>query len=790
MIIRKYQNKRITYNIQYATIRYIFVCFAFCVLGFAFCYAQESAEKAKVTASLNVTVSTESTPAKNESSDIQNIMLEEAAKEPFLEPETVLKASAAKVSEAIIINGDKIEFSTDNKDVIVTGNAEVISKGTKLTCQKLVINNQTKEGVAEGNARLDEEAGSIEGPKIIYNFNTGSGTIIDADFRTNPYFGRSEKLDKIADTQFINRRGYLTTCNFARPHWKFKSRKMVMYPGDKVELYDNLFYLSKAPLFYMPKFSRSLRDPLMHVQMVPGKDKNFGYYMLSAWRYNLTEDVTGRIYFDVREKYGVSEGAGSNYTTSEFGKGDFKFYYTQERNKNVKEMGMGVDNPKVFQRYLIRWRHQWDADKNTKLTSEYYHIVDSKRILYPDHSPTYNFLKDYFYREYEKDMQPLSYITAHRNFNYSSLDFIMQPRTNRWYSQLEKLPEMTFSLPSYQFGESYLYFANTSQFGNYLYQNAVPSPSSANKQIARFDTTNKFSRLTKLLFLNLEPFAQYEGTWYNHDVSNRTGIFRSIFSTGTSASTKFYRIFNLKSNMLGLDVNGLRHIITPLINYTYRHYPTVTSNHLIQIDGVDATSGNSNSSTLELSNILQTKRQGATYKLAELLVNNTYTFKTSGTKSSLGDFKYKLYVYPYSWLSLTGEATYQRKEKYFSQANYDLNLTFSSERSFGFSQRYQRKGPNEFVGDLQWRLNPKWKFSIYERFLYGHRDSSFRRGLREQEYVLSRDLHCWTIDFTYNVKRDEGESVWLVFKLKAFPEFNFEYNQEYHKPKTGELGYH
>ncbi|MCK9604698.1 MAG: hypothetical protein M0R66_10115, partial [Candidatus Omnitrophica bacterium] len=110
-------------------------------------------------------------------------------------------------------------------------------------------------------------------------------------------------------------------------------------------------------------------------------------------------------------------------------------------------------------------------------------------------------------------------------------------------------------------------------------------------------------------------------------------------------------------------------------------------------------------------------------------------------------------------------------------------------RSFGFSQRYNRKGPNEFVADLKWRISPKWRFSIYERFVTGHRDPSLKRGLREQEYVLSRDLHCWIVDLTYNITRDIGESIFIAFRLKAFPEMEFNYNQEYHKPKPGELSY-
>ena len=100
--------------------------------------------------------------------------------------------------EPIVLNADKIEYATDGKELIATGNAEVIYKGSRLTSQKLTLNTKTKEGKAEGNARLDDKSAIIEGDKIIYNFDTNVGTIINAKFRANPYFGKSKRIDKVS----------------------------------------------------------------------------------------------------------------------------------------------------------------------------------------------------------------------------------------------------------------------------------------------------------------------------------------------------------------------------------------------------------------------------------------------------------------------------------------------------------------------------------------------------------------------------------------------------------------
>jgi lipopolysaccharide assembly outer membrane protein LptD (OstA) len=703
-----------------------------------------------------------------------------------------------KKSEPIIVNGDVVEYSPDSKKVTATGNVSVTYKDATLTSQKITVDIDTKDGTAEGNARLEDKRGVIEGTKIIYNFNSKKGLIIDADFRSNPYFGKSDKVDKVSDAEFIIRRGYMTTCSYDNPHYRIKSRKIDFFPGDKVQTKEDTVYVGRVPLFYLPQYNHSLKDPLMHVQLMPGKRKDWGMYMLSAWRYSLAENIKGRIYLDYREKLGVAEGFGTNYKSSGFGKGDFKFYYTQERDKSgdVPKPEDDPNFPRVYQRYFTRWRHQWDIDERTNLTSEYYKIVDSKRFV-PVPNTTYNILKDYFTREYEKNSQPLTYALLHHTFNYANMDILLQKRTNRWYTQLEKLPEIKYSLPGFQIGESPFYFENNTQAANFNYKYAVPSDSSNDIDVMRLDTSNKFYLPTRVAFIQLAPFVKSQETYYNKNVYGSSTVLRTIFYTGVDASTKFYRIFNVKSNFLKLDINGLRHIITPTATYSYNHEPTISSSKLRQIDGTDSIN-QSNSVSLALSNKLQTKRNNQSVDFADFRVGTNYIFKPkSGDKrgSNLSDIIYELDLLPYSWLRVDANTTYKRSGNrsdvnyhHFSNANYDINFNWAQERSFGLGQRYQRKGGNAITYNLKWRLNPKWKFLLYHSRERGH-DPALKRGLREQEYTLARDLHCWTVEMTYNIKRSSGyasgESIWFVFRLKAFPELEFEFNRSYHAPKSG-----
>ena len=698
----------------------------------------------------------------------------------------------------MIINGDNVEYSADSKEVIATGNIEVVYKGTKLTCNRLKVNMQTKEGQAEGNARIQDAQGVVTGEKIVYDFANKTGIIYNADFRASPYFGKAKKVEKLSDSEFVSKRGYFTTCSLDHPHYRFAAKKMTMYPQDKMQAEGTTLYLWNIPLIYLPRFNYSMKEPIMHVQVEPGTRKDWGMYVLNTWRYNLTENANLRVFLDYRTKLGLAEGFDLNYKTQAVGKGDFKFYYTDENAVNLP-----VGSPTEFQRYFIRWRHKWNIDERTNVIAEFLKINDQRRKDDATYTSDHSFLQEYFFREYEKDSEPLSYALFHHAFDYSSLDILLQKRTNHWFDQLNKLPEINYALPSLQLGESPLYFENVSQFGVYDKKATTAPVTNDDVTVTRLDTTSRVSLPMRIGFVQFKPFVSSRQTFYDKGANGQTGIVRTIFYSGADMSTKFYRIFNVKTNALGLEIDGLRHIITPTVGYLYTHPPTIPIGNIRQIDGVDSIT-RGNTASLGLSNKLQTKRKGQSVDLVDFQINTDYVLDpksgasqnsiltNTGSKleSQLSDLLFKLKVLPYSWMRFEGDATYEHSDhdninyNRFSLVNYNLIFDLGRERSFSIGQRYERKGKNEVTANFYWRLNPKWKFSIYQRYNF-KQSSTLERGSQEQQYTLTRDLHCWDLDISLNKKEDTGTTIFFTFRLKAFPENEFGFDQKMSEEKSG-----
>jgi len=689
----------------------------------------------------------------------------------------------------IVVNGDRVEYSADSKEVNISGNVLITYKGSRMTSDRVKVNTVTKDAVAEGNVLLQDESGTIEAESLLYNFDTKKGTMLKAKIKSGNQYGRGEQIDRISDTQFTVKNGYLTSCNLDEPHYKIHSKKIEITAGDKITSHSDILYVGKTPIFYLPQYTHSLKDSFTHFQFRPGYTKDWGAYLLTTYRDDLNKNAKIRFFLDYRDRRGVGEGFGLNYDTIFAGKGDFKFYYINEQDKKERDT-LPVNAATEFERYLVRWRHAWKIDPKTTLTSEYYKIEDKKRAA----DPTVSFLKDYFYTEYEKDVLPKSYVLLTHGFQEGIANITFQKRVNRWYTQTEKLPELTYDLTNFRLGESPLYYTDQTKIASLAYKTARPSD--RNHSVTRIDNFNQLSLPSKVSFLWFTPYTGIRETYYSKDKNNNPLGVRTAFSTGAEVSTKFYKVLNVNSEFCGIEVNGLRHVISPIVKYDYVHEPTVHASKLRPdffttaenneffdyIDNVRRTSA----FNIELVNKLQTKRNDETVDLAMFRIETDYRLRNDAYASGFSDFFLETELMPYSWLRFDADATYDYRQEYYKTANANINFTFAKERDFSIGDRYERKGHRDLTTQFSWRINPKWKFRIYERFQLYSNDTP--KGLIQQQYSISRDLHCWTVDFTYDYQKVHGHSIWMVFRLNAFPDIELGFDASYNNPQSTTTG--
>jgi len=181
---------------------------------------------------------------------------------------------------------------------------------------------------------------------------------------------------------------------------------------------------------------------------------------------------------------------------------------------------------------------------------------------------------------------------------------------------------------------------------------------------------------------------------------------------------KFYKIYDVKSDFLGIDVNNLRHIITPTAHYSYVHQPTISPDNLNQFDAIDAID-TSNGVTLALENRLQTKRrQGENWTSVDLvtfIVSTPYNFRLKKDNWGFKSQKFEtvdflLEVAPYPWLYAQSKASVNTKRAIMETESVDVVANYGDRWSLGIGQRYENTtldASNLMTFDVVYKINDK-----------------------------------------------------------------------------------
>lgn len=656
--------------------------------------------------------------------------------------------SAQTNKESVELNGDTVEYESEGQKINAKGNVKLVYRGAILTCDEVVFDRNTKIAEAKGNVRLVSDQGEIVGEKLTFNFETMQGDFNGTQIVSAPFYGSAKSVDRSNSEKMVMNQARISTCDYDKPHYHLGSKKMEIYPGDKIVANNVNMRIGKLPVLYIPRYVQSLKSGKPRVSFVPGFERDWGAFLLTKWRYEISDNLKGAINLDYREKLGFASGVDVSYDTKKFGEGIVKTYYTGERDKDN-------DPVRTIERFKAEWRHKWQIDDKTDAIWQYYKLSDA------------GFLKDYFEKEYDKDPNPDTFFLLTRRLPKGIFSFRTDARVNRFESKVERLPEIGYDLSNLKIGDTGLYYKNSSTFSNLTKK--TPSPSEIRQKTMRMDMINEIAYPKKIGVVEFKPYVGSRHTYYSRTKDpDKYDTIRGLLNTGASLSTKFYRVYDVEMDKFGLKVDGLRHIMTPTVSYGYTSEPTRNKSDLDLFDaGIDDLD-NSHSLNFAYENKLQTKRKGKTVDLLRAIISTDYRLKEDPRGGGFDDINSDIDFHPVDWLTFYFDSSYSTREEHLKTANIDMYINGGDKWSLGIGKRFNREVDDQITTDFNYQINKKWAFRAYERF-------DIATGIfKEQEYRLTRDLHAWEMELNLNMTRGGGTEMLVLFRLKAFPDLGFD----------------
>lgn len=741
------------------------------------------------------------------------------------EPETARGTARVPSPEgAVRINARQMSVSPDRRIAVAQGDVEVFFEEALLTCDRLTLFTDTKDAYAEGRVRLEDGAQVFRGEMVHYNFENKKGRFLQGTVSAPPWHEHGRSVEHVAEGVYEVTPGYLTSCELEPPHFKLQGRKAMVFSQDQAARMHNVaLVVDRLPILYLPWVSvTDRRSPFF---VIPGKKKPWEEFALMGYRYELDApgNHEGTIKLDWRRAFGWGVGVDHQFDDERFGKGLFKLYYNDEPNRRAIKESL----PKGAQdkRYRVLWRHKWQPLTDTTVVTDIQKFSDI------------DFRRDLLFREEytREDIAPDSSISVVTNTPDYAFTGLVRRRFNRFQTVTESLPQLTFDVPDQRIGETQAFSSSRFEFANFHTERAHSDDDTDAIQVDWFQQL-KYA-LSLFRPVEVTPRAGVRQTFYTKDIQGGSerpdgerNFFSGQFSSGVDTSLKLFRIFPVATNALGLNLNLLRHVLTPTVSYSYIHEPTVPRELL----NFPASPGPSNQVSFGVENKLQTRRPIAaggrlqSVDLARFLVSIPYTFQGSGNKQGgrLGDWSFDLETYPWPWLRLESDWTYPlhfvpgTRDARLTTWNVDLvmvggpgalearyapaiqapalrvfepgstdqvALMPQGQWYLGLGHRYAQNDKTEEVIQFDWRLGAKWEVGTFHRITFKEVVGGVKRfnNVREYQYSLRRDLHDWFAELVYHVDREFGEELYLTITLKAYPQLPIGAKEAYHQPKIG-----
>ena len=652
--------------------------------------------------------------------------------------------------EAAVLSSNNAILNQKSGNITATGNVILSREDTVWKAERLEYNFRTKN-VTSAQFRVGKMAYFIKGAKMTGN-------------QTNGVFQASDIIFSAEDSE--------------KPSMFIKAKSVEVVPGEHVIFRNATVHIGNQPVFFLPYYKRSLKQQPWNIHFRPGYKSEWGAYLLSSIRWPSDEKFGGEFNLDYRSKRGVGFGPTLHYRSDKWGDGYLNLYRAFDDDPLTDSRGLSIDR----ERDLAQWSHRLRQGNFTATAVMEYESDEFMR-------------RDFYEDLYQNNVQPNTYLELSHDWENYNLSMLVQPRVNAFYENIDRVPDLKLSGTRHRIGDSPFFYDTETSVGylRHRYDNA-----SANNDygLLRADSLHQiYLPKTYGGWLNVTPRIGGRFTHYGETDgtgSSKTSSQRYVFNTGVEVSTKFSKLTpNTKSKLF--DVNGIRHIIQPSINYAFIPRPNRVPDELDQfdyeltsprllpiefpennaIDNIDS----QNVLRLGLRNRLQTKRSNGLQDVADWDLFTDWRIDPNSGQSKFADLFSDAIIRPRSWLSLNSGLRYDLDDSLWRTINHGFTISPKPNRwNIQGGQYYYLAHPSTsksdrtdvFYSGLGYRLNENWSFSTRQYY-----DSKLGE-LAQHDYIIHRDMSSWIffIDLSFRKatgRRNDETRLSFNYSLKFRP---------------------
>ncbi|MEG2075540.1 MAG: hypothetical protein RRY34_03465, partial [Victivallaceae bacterium] len=685
---------------------------------------------------------------------------------------------------------------------------------------------------------------TIEANRVLGNLSQGTFDIEGLSVQTDGMYLLAERATRLGSGVLEFEKARLSTCKYlpednghysinlgtgrAQPvssagyGWDKLSTDMGLYTVVGTNATFNVYGM---PILWMPVYYKPKEESPQLFRVQGGSSSDWGMFALFSRRFKISDEpyASVKAMLDVYGRRGIGYGVETEVYGDKTRTDIFAYSLWDRRpyeQHDIRDSRTEIPNG----RYDFRISNVTHLTPNLDFRGHFEIMSD---VFFND---------DFFPSYFQNTPQPVTFAALEYEKEYYGASIYVRPRVNDFFNVVQQLPSARFDIPRVElFGG--LFYEGSVNLGEYdmkwrefdkkrVYGNKL-DPESYDS--FRLDTLHFLYYPIRLGAVNLIPRAGGRYTYYNKSSKRKVtqdellGMFadtrlesnyqgdiisyddkggdrsRFIGELGAEANTKFYHSWqNVRSAYFQLD--GLRHVFEPYVNYTFIPRPTVDRQYLYYFDDVDRIT-EQNFMRLGMRNRLQTRSGKSIRTIFEMENFWDFYFQDEEDYNNIGDIGTKLTYSPgwglsFNSLLLIDAGNNSDAEsiptirhgrdvghpglylpwlnKWELNAKYEIIKDFELAIAYQFQDIYRRRSAysmGSFLSDIEngsWfdkkfddrmqtvvlgvsmPLQPDGKAKGSYEIYYDFEEGAFD----EQRVTFTKILHCWELMVMAGVNRD------------------------------------
>ena len=767
---------------------------------------------------------------------------------------------------------DRAVINIDSQDIEAAGNIRVLrwkEEKVKVPAEKIAELERMPDMLVEidgvdGNIFGENQVSvkvkglvdNISAGRMAGNLSSGYFRFDDVQLKYSTFVCRAKSAERRPDGVIEAKDAEISSCVYLEQnnaHYSLGAGTIRMTPrrtefyGTKTIVkdsgdYDVTFFngfvrVFGIPVMWLPVFHKpkDISPGLFSTQF--GRNGGWGYYVKMSKYFQLTDYP--RAGMRVHGDWYINRGFGYGVTgdvVSETSRTDFFAYSIYDIRPYASD---------DYDDYRLKVPHNRFDFRISNIT----HItprLDFRGAF--EYASDLYFTRDYFSSRYNANPQPATYAALEQQFDHFSASIIYRPRLNDFYTTSEKLPEIRLDIPRQEIFNTGIYYQgdfdssyNRMKWIEFDYDHIGKRKIRnhlSDYQAYRFDTTHFLYLPIRLDWLTLTPRAGFKFTAYSDSSEGRvtTNDLLSMFTAadpecvtnykfrnydsaggarvralgelGFEASTKLHNTWNdVHSTVMQLD--GLRHVMRPYINYTYIGSPSAKRDYLFYFDDTDRIE-RQHFFRFGLENRLQTRASDSSIRTWfamenywDLYLENSDGFGEAKEFSRIGSFCTVLTAEPIKGLTLRTafvidlgdnngampeaerrgrkaghpginarwldrwnvtlsyepvedfrfDISYVYNRPYSARSTYSMGSTLYQIDAGGFFDKYFKDYDELLTIGLSFPITPDRRTKGAVKAIYDFQDGSFT----SLAFMLTRNFHCWELAAALAFTRDTDD---------------------------------